>query len=41
MSRRLRKRGLATGRGLPIAMLASAGLLAVGALLAFTGGVFG
>ena len=41
MSRRLRKRGLAAGRVLPIAVLASAGLLAVGAVLAATGGVFG
>jgi hypothetical protein len=41
MSHRLRKRGAARGRTLPIALVASAGLLAVGALLALTGGVFG
>jgi hypothetical protein len=41
MSRRLRKRGLAAGRSLPIALLVSGALLAGGALLAATGGVFG
>ena len=41
MSHRLRKRRVAAGRTLPLALIASAGLLAVGALLALTGGVFG
>ena len=41
MSRRLRRRRLDAGRVVPVALLASAGLLAVGALLAVTGGVFG
>ena len=41
LSHRLRKRRSPGGRALPIAMIATAGLLVVGALLAVTGGVFG